>query len=520
VNRQESGKRPAFANSTGFAGRLALALLLCSGMLAAAEFGTVRVHAYDGETGAPLAQVQVTDLATKAVVLTDSSGDAFIPLQRYGDFNLELSAVGYVPTSSHKRSVRSQRMGSGEVGGLREGDTTVDRLPMFADRPRPVRGQVVDFTDARPLVGAVLLFNSSKRAVTDSGGRFALPSAPALQFVLTARLRGYAAASIVVAPRSAETANVRLRLIDSADMGWVRGRAVYSDGGSPTPGVTVELDEIDLSTITDSAGEYSLAAPSGLYRLVASGPGVNWHKQDSVLVRPQETTTVDLRLSALVHMERIIADENYVRLPIRFIDSYSRVHTAQQFALVRGGFAWPLATSERLTVNSRAFLHRAGRLELGHFAVGMQVDRWPTVMVGCRLFEWFDDGGTRHGQPAILPVYLTVADGPNSMGLFLRPSLYPVGQSLARRCAHLGIQSSYHPSFYAYVMGSASRSVGAGLGVNAPLRTWFPSHMRLTPGLELSWRHSWDGQSRLSTFALGVNLGLGDWLLPPMLFRV
>ena len=42
----------------------------------------------------------------------------------------------------------------------------------------------------------------------------------------------------------------------------VRGRVTAASDGTPLPGVTVSIDDLNLSTVTDTEGRYQLVVPS------------------------------------------------------------------------------------------------------------------------------------------------------------------------------------------------------------------------------------------------------------------
>src|SRR5438105_6808586 len=56
----------------------------------------------------------------------------------------------------------------------------------------------------------------------------------------------------------------------------IRGRVTLQGDGSPLPGVTVSIDELGLTTITDGDGRYALTLPAtrpGEVKVTASLPG-------------------------------------------------------------------------------------------------------------------------------------------------------------------------------------------------------------------------------------------------------
>jgi hypothetical protein len=484
--------------------RFALVALLCLGGLRAARLGKFLVHAYDGETGVPLARVEVKYAGTQSMWLTDSAGDASVPLRTSGDDSLDLSAVGYAPVRSRVRPLNSLPW-----------CIFIDRVPMYPAGPRQVRGHVVDLETGRPLAGVTLSYGDTNRAVTNAEGRFLIDGAPPERFTLAARRRDCVSGSVVVAERSAGPKSILLRLFPSASAGWIEGLVTYRHSGRPMPGIAVDLVGAGLGATTDTAGKYRFAAPQGIHQVAVSGPGADLQTRDSVAVRRGSGTTADFSVDKAVRMERHITCVDFWPRTFRPV---TRTHS--QFELFRIAAVWPSATLGQSARPSSSLLHRVGRLELGRFAIAVQRERWPTVSVGCRLFEWFDEGGTRLGQPAVLPVYLTVADGPWTNGLFHRRPPRRAGWSLGRPLRLGNALSVGDPSFYAYVMGSASRSVGAGIGAHARVYSRLGSRLHLIPGLELSWRHSWNGQSRFSVLSLGVSLGLGSRELPPESFRV
>jgi hypothetical protein len=261
------------------------------------------------------------------------------------------------------------------------------------------------------------------------------------------------------------------------------------------------MERTEMGAATDRDGRYLIFnVPPGHYTLQASAIGYQ-DVVETVDLSPGQARKLDLAFS---HPHLWLPATRY----------------AAQFGVFRAGLVWPGVVWGHEATQTSAFLARAGRLELGHFAIAVQRELWPTVSVDCRLFEWFDEGGTRLGQPAVLPLYLTVADGPWTNGLFDRRPLERIRRALGRRLDLGRVMSVGGPCFYAYVMGSASRSVGAGIGTHLLVSAHLRTRLHLIPGLELSWRHSWNGQSRFSALSLGVSLGLGSRELPPQLYRV
>src|SRR4051812_21297826 len=66
----------------------------------------------------------------------------------------------------------------------------------------------------------------------------------------------------------------------------IKGRVTASSDGAPLPGVTVSIDELHISTVTDADGRYTLTAP-------ATGRDV----KISAVLEGFQRRTLDLRLS-------------------------------------------------------------------------------------------------------------------------------------------------------------------------------------------------------------------------------
>src|SRR5438270_1673609 len=81
----------------------------------------------------------------------------------------------------------------------------------------------------------------------------------------------------------------------------VRGRVTIASDGSPLPGVTVSIDELHLSTLTDAEGKYQIAIASAhlgqTVKLSAAMQGVQTHTASATLVAAEVTLEFPLLVS-------------------------------------------------------------------------------------------------------------------------------------------------------------------------------------------------------------------------------
>jgi hypothetical protein len=261
--------------------------------------------------------------------------------------------------------------------------------------------------------------------------------------------------------------------------GCLEGRITDRFTRRPLCGVSIVVEKTELGAATDSQGQYLIiGVPPGKQEVCASYIGYDAQRME-VAVRPGATSRANFALGYMHHE------------PVQW------PKPARLFEFGRVSFA-PLAASSGLrATNAGGSARNSLRWELGSFAYGLKLRHWPALLVGFKLAEWFDEGGTRDGQPAFLPVYVYAMHDP----LLIRASRWGLAE----------------PRFYAYVMGSVSRSAGAGIGVHAP---WNPRalrklSLRFTPGLELAWTRSWNDDVSFSRLSLSLSLGLGQWYVRP-----
>lgn len=389
--------------------------------------------------------------------------------------------------------VRKQGYGPATVGwrvGPRESTWAFVRLHAL---PACVRGRVIDLTTGRPLAGVtVTTIQESLSAVTDRDGQFLISSNRSTRVDLEAALPGFSAWEASAPPTAGETASVLIRMYDQSKYGRIAGKVLDAKTGKPLAGASVVLQGAELGAATDEQGEYLIFnVPPGKWRLAASFIGYQDGRAKSVRVRPSETTVQDFRLKPVEYGFGTPAPGP--RPP----------PLAQLFELVRVGLGPVSATFGERTGLARGFLSRSGRAELGAVAAGYEVKKGPCVMAGFKLVEFYDEGGTRDGQPAFLPVYLYVFGRLRLVRGYIEPTV------TERASYSWGLLT---PTVYGYVTGSVSRSVGAGVGVQTPWY-WVPPCVRLrfAPGIELNVFRSWNGTVSFTRASLHLSLGLGAW---------
>jgi subtilisin family serine protease len=161
-----------------------------------------------------------------------------------------------------------------------------------------VTGVVTDAASGLPLPGVAIIGNADRLAVTDAAGAFTvdLPAGPR---TFTATRFGYfdSGFSVTISAGGSVATGTSLSLRPTATIsGMVRGPE-----GQPVPGATVTVLETPAPpAVADSAGNYSLALPSGpqvLYELRAAFPGLGYRYWTVELFADR---TVDFELPPLV----------------------------------------------------------------------------------------------------------------------------------------------------------------------------------------------------------------------------
>ena len=287
--------------------------------------------------------------------------------------------------------------------------------------------------------------------------------------------------------------------------GRVEGRVTEKYTRQPLVGATLYVEETEIGATTGLQGRFMIHnVPTGKHRIWASYTGYD-NSCKEVTIRPGVASRVDFTLTY------------WEQRPPQWPKS------ARLFEFGQVSFA-PLAASSGLRApNAGGSARNSFRWELGSFAYGLKLKHWPALLVGFKLAEWFDEGGTRDGQPAFLPVYVYAMHDPDLRGLWLGSGNQPgpIEQTPRGRDYLRAIRWGLtRPKLYVYAMGSASRSVGAGVGVHIP---W--SHaafrrlsLRFTPGLELAWTRSWNDDFSFSRLSLSLSFGLGQWYVRPKLY--
>jgi hypothetical protein len=438
-------------------------------LLGATEHRFERVRVVDWQTKTPVESALVSIDSTFSTH-TDSNGLVAVPMvPRVVWFR----KAGYFSSTIQADQVDYSHADSASI------------LFMHRGSPTLVRVAVTDTSNGRPVADAKVQTERPIESVfTDSAGVADLSIETSTGWLAVSHddFLPWQSAQW----RHGDTVALAVRLVPAAWAASIRGRVTEKHSRKPVVGanvVTVEREESSmLGAATGNDGTYLVMHVPPGRRTVRVGAVGYQALTETVDISPGQTHRLDFAFSG-------------GRLP-------TPTRQQAQFGLFRAGLALPSLLCGRGAVRPAKPLARAGRLELGHFAIGVQRQWWPTVTVGCRLFEWFDEGGTRFGQPAILPMYLEVADGPSTNGLLRRLRIRDVGGALREPC------------FYIYAMGSVSRSIGAGVGARASIRSSLRSALTVVPCLELGWRRSWDGQSRYSTLSLVVGVGLGAQRLP------
>lgn len=232
------------------------------------------------------------------------------------------------------------------------------------------------------------------------------------------------------------------------------------------------LGELQMDASTDVHGHYMIPnVPAGKYTLEVSYMGYPSGKRKCA-VSSAATTVVDFALRSRGLNSEVL----YLVGPVRASD-----RRYMHFQLGRASVGWPGFAAGNTDNTGWTTGWVGTQLEVGGCAWGRGLTSDLGYLLGFKLAEWYDEGGTRDGLPAILPVYLYLASAP--------PYLFPV---------------SCQTNTFGYVMGSISGSVGAGAGIHWEWRD-------VMPGVELNWTHSWRGSDYHSSITLNLGVGIGFW---------
>jgi len=177
--------------------------------------------------------------------------------------------------------------------------------PIDPDRRPPelwggLTGQVVDSVSHQPIEGAlVFVFGWKADALTDYRGHFEIDHLPASPYRVGIYHVSHAACTldeIVVKPN--ETLNMMVAMVPGQTYGQIQGRVVDSLTGEPVTTATVLLVGTRLGAVCDSNGAFEVTGvPAGPYTVRASSVGYYSREFQKVLVNPELTTRLEVKLS-------------------------------------------------------------------------------------------------------------------------------------------------------------------------------------------------------------------------------
>jgi len=151
---------------------------------------------------------------------------------------------------------------------------TVD-VSLYSNRPRVVVGRVFDAGTKLAIAGARVSVTGSELAEsTRADGGFAFGRFPPGPQTLEVSYSGYPARSFAVEVRGGETASMDLHILDTTNVGSVKGTVCDAATGAPVRDARVAVEGTGCAAVTDSAGSYVIAnVPAGMNRVVVSRDG-------------------------------------------------------------------------------------------------------------------------------------------------------------------------------------------------------------------------------------------------------
>lgn len=181
-----------------------------------------------------------------------------------------------------------------------------DMLPGLPSLNGALTGTVVDDVTSKGISGAIVeIENSSKTQITNSTGTFSFNNLAAGSYNLKITKDGYEAftATYQVHVGDTNTVNIHLIPVTEGSKGTIKGRVVYQGTTEPIDGVTVKVDDTDISVQTNLYGEFSLRdLEYGTYILVFNKDGFGKHIQEIRL--NQETADVIVELKEVENLAK------------------------------------------------------------------------------------------------------------------------------------------------------------------------------------------------------------------------
>jgi len=238
--------------------------ILCFAATAVAAEPSVIARVQDGETGQRLPGVMVRSEGSDIMAVTDSSGECMVvSMPKKGGY-LVVSRTGYLDLRQMwKPPARPMP------------DTIPVDLVLYANRPRVVVGRVFDAGTKLTIPGArVSVAGSGLTETAGPDGGYAFGQFPPGLQTLDASSTGYPQQSLSIQVRAGDTSSVDLYLLDTANVGSLRGTVFDAITGAPLAGAQVTVDGTGCTAVTDSTGGYSIEnVPVGMNKVLVSREG-------------------------------------------------------------------------------------------------------------------------------------------------------------------------------------------------------------------------------------------------------
>jgi thermitase len=239
-------------------------------------YSTLKDNGYGYMSGTSMASPHVAGLAGLVfTTVSDANGDDKLndevrSLIEANCDDIGLSGIGY-----------------GRINAAR----AVGSVPVL---PGEIAGQVTDAEDGSAIFG-VQVTDSTRAALTDADGSYAIDNVPPGTYQVAASKEGYETSSLTVNVLSGNTAVANFSLSQIIVPGSISGSVTDARDGSPIVGAAVS-DGTRTAT-TDTSGGYTIAdVPPGSYEVTASKEGYE-SSTSSVTIISGASSVLDFSLN-------------------------------------------------------------------------------------------------------------------------------------------------------------------------------------------------------------------------------
>lgn len=402
-------------------------------------------------TGYPVRYARVVVDGTDVADITDEYGEAVLSGIPTGVVTITVSAENY--------------FSEGQRTQLANSDTSLVRFTLRDTLPdRVLNGRVTDRLTGRVLDGVRIWSSELATSTTSDGaGHFRLAGLRPGWSDFRLTRPGYISRGFSMFVARADSDFAEIVLYDSSRTsfyGWVR-----SEGGRGPLEGTIRLSGTDR--------EENVAPGSGFYRFFDVPAGTYLMEFSGTECFPE---SVEVTAKQGIPVRQDIECRNWP-MPV----CHAVIPRLHWLDLATVGYA-PLVSSFGEPCTEAGWPPRRVRVSFGYYATSIVHEFRYRVLVGVKLVEWLDEGGTREGAPSVMPLYVTLVDG-----WWFRWMPVPM-------------------TGYVYAMGSLSGSAGVGAGLFL-LRRKIP----VKPGIEGSVVYSWNRSFGYTTASLGLSVALGDY---------